>query len=177
MPARAKIPEGPPSTAAVSLTSADAPSRVPASSCRPCATPRRTRRARSHKLLVRGGYIRQMSAGLWTYLPLGWKTHENVVRIVGKMDAIGCQEMSAPVLTPAELWEQTGRYGIAELFKLEDRAGRRFVLPADARGVVHLPCARAAELPAAAADALPLPDEGPRRAPPARRPAFASASS
>ena len=38
--------------------------------------------ARSHKLLVRGGYIRQMSAGLWTYLPLGWRTHQNVVRIV-----------------------------------------------------------------------------------------------
>ncbi|HET9506898.1 MAG TPA: proline--tRNA ligase [Gaiellaceae bacterium] len=86
--------------------------------------------ARSHKLLVRGGYIRQMSAGLWTYLPLGWKVHENVVRIVREeMDAIGCQEMSAPVLTPAELWEQTGRYAIPELFKLEDRAGRRFVLP------------------------------------------------
>ena len=38
--------------------------------------------ARSHKLLVRGGYIRQMSAGLWTYLPLGWKAHENAVRVI-----------------------------------------------------------------------------------------------
>jgi prolyl-tRNA synthetase len=86
--------------------------------------------ARSHRLLVRGAYIRQMGAGLWTYLPLGWKVHENVVRVVREeMDAIGCQEMSAPVLTPAELWEQTGRYAIPELFKLEDRAGRRFVLP------------------------------------------------
>jgi prolyl-tRNA synthetase len=86
--------------------------------------------ARSHRLLVRGGYIRQMGAGLWTYLPLGWKVHQNVVRVVREeMDAIGCQEMSAPVLTPAELWEQTGRYAIPELFKLEDRAGRRFVLP------------------------------------------------
>jgi prolyl-tRNA synthetase len=86
--------------------------------------------ARSHKLLVRGAYIRQMGAGLWTYLPLGWKVHQNVVRVVREeMDAIGCQEMSAPVLTPAELWEQTGRYAIDELFKLEDRAGRRFVLP------------------------------------------------
>ena len=86
--------------------------------------------ARSHKLLVRGAYIRQTGAGLWTYLPLGWKVHENVVRVVREeMDAIGCQEMSAPVLTPAELWEQTGRYAIPELFKLEDRAGRRFVLP------------------------------------------------
>jgi prolyl-tRNA synthetase len=46
--------------------------------------------ARSHKLLVRGGYIRQVGAGLWTYLPLGWKVHQNVVRIVREeMDAIG----------------------------------------------------------------------------------------
>jgi prolyl-tRNA synthetase len=86
--------------------------------------------ALSHKLLVRGGYIRQMSAGLWTYLPLGWKVHENVVRIVREeMDGIGCQEMLAPVLTPAELWEQSGRYGITELFRIEDRGGRRYVLP------------------------------------------------
>jgi prolyl-tRNA synthetase len=86
--------------------------------------------AASHKLLVRGGYIRQVGAGLWTYLPLGWKVHQQVVRVIREeMDAIGCQEMSAPVLTPAELWEQTGRYGITELFRVEDRAGRRFVLP------------------------------------------------
>lgn len=86
--------------------------------------------ALSHKLLVRGGYIRQMSAGLWTYLPLGWKVHENVVRVVREeMDAIGCQEMAAPVLTPAELWQATGRYGIPELFKLSDRNGREYILP------------------------------------------------
>ena len=86
--------------------------------------------ARSHKLLVRGGYIRQMGAGLWTYLPLGWKVHQNVVRIVREeMDAIGCQEMLCPILTPAELWQKTGRYEIPELFKLRDRAGREFVLP------------------------------------------------
>src|ERR687897_749345 len=86
--------------------------------------------ARSHKLLVRGAYIRQMGAGLWTYLPLGWKVHQNVVRVVREeMDAIGCQEMLCPVLTPAELWQQTGRYEIPELFKLQDRAGREFVLP------------------------------------------------
>jgi prolyl-tRNA synthetase len=84
----------------------------------------------SHRLLVRGGYIRQMGAGLWTYLPLGWRAHQNVVRIVREeMDAIGCQEMLAPVLTPAELWQATGRYGIPELFKLSDRNGREFILP------------------------------------------------
>jgi prolyl-tRNA synthetase len=84
----------------------------------------------SHTLLLRGGFIRQVSAGLWTFLPLGWKVHQKVVQIVREeMDAIGCQEMLAPVLTPAELWEATGRYRIPELFKLQDRAGRRYVLP------------------------------------------------
>jgi prolyl-tRNA synthetase len=85
--------------------------------------------ALSHQLLVRGGFIRQVSAGLWTFLPLGWKVHQKVVQIVREeMDAIGCQEMLAPVLTPAELWEKTGRLGIPELFHLEDRAGRPYIL-------------------------------------------------
>ncbi len=84
----------------------------------------------SHKLLVRGGYIRQVGAGLWTYLPLGWRVHRNVEQIVREeMDAIGGQEMLAPVLTPAELWEESGRYSIPEVFKLQDRVGRQFVLP------------------------------------------------
>jgi prolyl-tRNA synthetase len=84
----------------------------------------------SHKLLVRGGFVRQLSAGVWTFLPLGWKVHQKVVQIVREeMDAIGAQEMLMPLLTPAELWEQSGRIKIPELFKVEDRAGRRFVLP------------------------------------------------
>ena len=84
----------------------------------------------SHKLLVRGGYIRQVSAGVWTFLPLGWRVHQKVVGIVRKeMDAIGAQEMLMPVLTPEELWEATGRIGIPEVFHVEDRSGRRFVLP------------------------------------------------
>jgi prolyl-tRNA synthetase len=84
----------------------------------------------SHKLLVRGGFIRQLSAGVWTFLPLGWRVHRKIEQIIREeMDAIGGQEMFAPVLTPAELWEQTGRYGSTELFRIEDRNGRRFVLP------------------------------------------------
>ncbi len=84
----------------------------------------------SHKLLVRGGYIRQVGAGLWTYLPLGWRVHRKVEQIIREeMDAIGGQEMLAPVLTPAELWEESGRYSIPEVFKLQDRVGRQFVLP------------------------------------------------
>ena len=84
----------------------------------------------SHKLLVRGGFVRQVSAGLWTFLPLGWRVHRKVAQIIREeMDAIGSQEMYAPVLTPAELWQKTGRYGIPELFKLKDRSGREYVLP------------------------------------------------
>ena len=84
----------------------------------------------SHKLLVRGGFIRQVGAGLWTYLPLGWRVHQKVVQIIREeMNAIGGQEMLCPVLTPAELWEQTGRITLPNLFKLEDSSGRRFVLP------------------------------------------------
>jgi prolyl-tRNA synthetase len=84
----------------------------------------------SHRLLVRGGYIRQVGAGLWTYMPLGWRVHRKVEQIIREeMDAIGGQEMLAPVLTPAELWRESGRYSIPEVFKLHDRVGREFVLP------------------------------------------------
>jgi prolyl-tRNA synthetase len=86
--------------------------------------------AASHKLLVRGGYIRQLSAGLWTYMPLGWRVHRKVEQIIREeMDAIGSQEMLGTVLTPAELWKRTGRYSSPEIFKVEDRVGREYVLP------------------------------------------------
>ena len=83
----------------------------------------------SHRLLVRGGFIRQTAVGLWSYLPLGWRVHQQVVQIVREeMNAIGGQEMFMPVVTPAELWQATGRYSIPELWKIEDRVGRPFVL-------------------------------------------------
>jgi prolyl-tRNA synthetase len=84
----------------------------------------------SHKLLVRGGYIRQVAAGVWTFLPLGWRVHQKIVQIVREeMDAIGAQEMLMPVLTPVELWQHTKRDYIEELFRLKDRNGRDYVLP------------------------------------------------
>jgi prolyl-tRNA synthetase len=86
--------------------------------------------AASHRLLVRGGFIRQVSAGLWSFLPLGWRVHRRIEQIIREeMDAIGGQEMLMPVLTPAELWEATGRIAIPEIFHLRDRTGREFILP------------------------------------------------
>src|SRR5271157_326912 len=83
----------------------------------------------SHKLMVRAGLIRQMGAGMWTWLPAGWRVHQRVAAIIREeMDAIGGQEMLMPVLQPAEPWRKTGRLDIEELFKLTDRKGSELVL-------------------------------------------------
>jgi len=83
----------------------------------------------SHKLMVRAGLIRQMGAGMWTWLPAGWRVHQRVVAIIRQeMDGIGGQEMLMPVLQPAEPWRKTGRLEIDELFKLTDRKGSELVL-------------------------------------------------
>jgi prolyl-tRNA synthetase len=85
--------------------------------------------AASHRLLVRGAFVRQVSAGLWTFLPLGWRVHEKVAQIVREeMNGIGGQEMLMPVVTPAELWQETERYKLPVVWKTEDRSGRPFVL-------------------------------------------------
>ena len=85
--------------------------------------------ALSHKLMVRAGLIRQLGAGLWTWLPAGWRVHRKIEQIVREeMDAIGGQEMLMPVLQPRELWRRTGRDAIDEVFKLEDRRGAPMVL-------------------------------------------------
>src|SRR5919198_693341 len=84
----------------------------------------------SHKLLARGGFVRQLAAGIWSFTPLGWRVHRRIEQIIREEhDAFGAQEWLAPVLTPIELWEATGRAGIPELFRLKDRAGRRYILP------------------------------------------------
>ncbi len=85
--------------------------------------------ALSHKLMVRAGLIRQIGAGLWTWLPAGWRTHQRVVQIAREeMDAIGGQEILMPVLQPADYWRRSGRYEIDELFKLKDRRDADLVL-------------------------------------------------
>jgi prolyl-tRNA synthetase len=85
--------------------------------------------ALSHKLMVRAGLVRQLGAGLWTWMPAGWRVHERIVAIIREeLDAIGAQEMLAPLLNPGELWRRTGRYHIDEVFKLKDRKGAEMVL-------------------------------------------------
>jgi prolyl-tRNA synthetase len=82
----------------------------------------------SHRLLVRGGFIRRVGAGLYTYLPLGWRVMRNIDRIIREeMDTIG-QGMLMPVLNPAELWQSTGRYDIEQLYKLSDSSGKPYAL-------------------------------------------------
>src|ERR1044071_7466774 len=79
--------------------------------------------------MVRAGLIRQVGAGLWSYLPAGWRVERKIEAVIREeMEAIGCQEMLMPVLMPAENWQKTGRYAIDELFKLEDRKGSPLVL-------------------------------------------------
>jgi len=85
--------------------------------------------ALSHKLMVRAGLVRQVGAGLWSWLPAGWRVHQRAVQIVREeMDGIGCQEMLMPLITPAELWKRSGRYGITEVFKLKDRRDAELIL-------------------------------------------------
>ncbi|HKR99752.1 MAG TPA: proline--tRNA ligase [Candidatus Dormibacteraeota bacterium] len=85
--------------------------------------------ALSHKLLVRAGLARQLGAGMWTFLPAGWRAHRKAEQIIREeLDAIGAMEMLMPVLQPAELWKESGRYDIDELFKLKDRRGADLVL-------------------------------------------------
>jgi prolyl-tRNA synthetase len=83
----------------------------------------------SHRLMVRAGLIRQLGAGMWTFLPAGYRVVKRVEAIIREeLDAIGGQEMLMPVLQPAELWRRTNRYDIEELFKLRDRKAADLVL-------------------------------------------------
>jgi prolyl-tRNA synthetase len=86
--------------------------------------------ALSHKLMLRAGLVRQLAAGIYVYLPLGHRVHEKVSDIIREeMNAIGGQEITMPVLQPADIWQKSGRWdGIPEMFKLQDRWGRDMVL-------------------------------------------------
>ena len=85
----------------------------------------------SHILMLRAGYVRQLASGLYIYLPLGWRVLGKINALMKEeMDAIGAQEISMPVLHPAEVWQQTGRWDAigGEMFRLKDRNDRDFCL-------------------------------------------------
>ena len=85
----------------------------------------------SHKLLVRAGYVRQLGAGIYSLLPLGFRVSQRIEQVIREeMNAIGGQEMEMPVVHPADLWRETGRYAKIgpEMVRFKDRSGRDMVL-------------------------------------------------
>src|SRR5690349_10806107 len=85
----------------------------------------------SHRLLLRAGYVRQLGAGIYSLLPLGFRVAQKVTQIIREeQDAIGAQELLMPVVHPADLWRESGRYDKIgpEMARFKDRAGRDMVL-------------------------------------------------
>lgn len=85
----------------------------------------------SHQLMLRAGFIRKVAGGVYTYLPLAWRTLRKIEQIVREeMDAKGGQELALPIVQPAELWKETGRWEVfgEEMFRLVDRHNREFCL-------------------------------------------------
>ena len=96
----------------------------------------------SHQLSLRAGLIRRSAAGIYTYLPLGFRVLQKIKRIIREeLDRVGCQELMLPIVQPAELWHQSGRweaYG-DEMFRVKDRHGRFFSLgPTHEEIITHL---------------------------------------
>lgn len=87
--------------------------------------------AASHQYMLKAGYVRQLAAGIYSYLPLGLRVLRKVEKIIrDEMDRSGAQELLMPVMQPAELWKESGRYAVygPELIRLKDRHDREFSL-------------------------------------------------
>lgn len=85
----------------------------------------------SHQLLLRAGFIRKAAAGIYTFLPLAWRVLRKIEDIVRQeMDRAGAQELVLPIIQPAEIWQESGRWEVygEEMFRLQDRHGRYFCL-------------------------------------------------
>lgn len=85
----------------------------------------------SHRLMLRAGFMRKAAGGIYTYLPLAWRVLKKIERIVREeMDAKGSQELLMPIVQPAEIWQESGRWDVygAEMFRLQDRHNRCFCL-------------------------------------------------
>src|SRR5487761_2478280 len=84
----------------------------------------------SHRLMLRAGLVRQTAAGIYAWLPLGWRVLQNIEQIVREeQDAVGAQEMLMPTIQPAELWRESGRYDDygKEMLRIRDRHDREML--------------------------------------------------
>ena len=80
----------------------------------------------SHQLMYRAGFIRKAAGGMYTYLPLAWRTMKKIMQIIREeMDAAGGQEIMMPITQPAEIWQESGRWAVygPEMMRLKDRHG------------------------------------------------------
>ncbi len=85
----------------------------------------------SHQLMLRAGFLRKSAGGMYNYLPLAWRVLKKIENIVREeMDASGAQELLMPIVQPAEIWQESGRWGVygEEMFRLRDRHNREFCL-------------------------------------------------
>lgn len=85
----------------------------------------------SHQLMLRAGFLRKSAGGMYNYLPLAWRVLKKIENIVREeMDASGAQELLMPIVQPAEIWQESGRWGVygEEMFRLKDRHKREFCL-------------------------------------------------
>ena len=95
----------------------------------------------SHRLLLRGGYVRQLGSGIYSLLPLGFRVNKRVEQVIREeMDRIGSQEIEMPVVHPADIWRASGRYDAIgpELTRFKDRGGRDMVLAMTHEEVIGL---------------------------------------
>ncbi|MCQ2358801.1 MAG: proline--tRNA ligase [Phascolarctobacterium sp.] len=85
----------------------------------------------SHQLLLRAGFIRKSTNGMYTYLPLAWRVIKKIENIIREeMDNKGAQEIMMPIMQPAEIWQESGRWGVygAEMVRVKDRHGHEYCL-------------------------------------------------
>ena len=85
----------------------------------------------SHRLMLRAGFIRKSAGGMYSYLPLAWRSIKKIETIIREeMDATGAQEIMMPILQPAEIWQESGRWSVygQEMCRFKDRHGREFCL-------------------------------------------------
>ena len=127
----------------------------------------------SHSLMMRAGYIRKIAAGVYAYLPLCLKVLRKIEQIVRQeMEASGAQELLLPVVIPAELWIETGRWAVygKELLRFKDRHDRDFCIgPTHEEAITDLIRNEISLVARPAEELLPDQHQVPRRGPPALR--------